>query len=434
MLSLYEILKASKTGIAPDMWTALAGMNWGGADSGHEVKELTGIPPLSFTADGTPLLDYLISGNTVQNGIPTPTNPVDVNGVGVMTENLFDAKRFVDTAVRTNATASLSGNTIILTPIEQDAYVNRVYSRTQSVSPNERNCCISVSPETEYTIFMERARKSYVSFIRSDYSCAYGYLQIPDTWPQEPFTFTTPSDCTYIVIRLGGWVASTSTQIEFPNIMLVEGSEVPSAYIPYSYKIPISSGDVTTNIYLGSTQTTRQIGKYIFDGSSIFTTQRSVYRNNTAFFATTAMAGTGVINRPSMNNYFVVPSSGINPQTLDYACSGFHPSDQFSSYYYLRVPYDVIGMTDSNTNNEFITALNTWLSSLYNSGNPMIAYYALATPETATVNEPLMKIGDYADTVSMEQAGVSIPTLNGQTVVDVETTLKPSQMYIKYQE
>lgn len=34
MLSLYEILKASKTGIAPDMWTALAGMNWGGADSG----------------------------------------------------------------------------------------------------------------------------------------------------------------------------------------------------------------------------------------------------------------------------------------------------------------------------------------------------------------------------------------------------------------
>ena len=33
MLSLYEILKASKTGIAPDMWTALAGKNWGGADS-----------------------------------------------------------------------------------------------------------------------------------------------------------------------------------------------------------------------------------------------------------------------------------------------------------------------------------------------------------------------------------------------------------------
>ncbi len=31
MLSLYEILKASKTGLAPDMWTAIAGANFGGA-------------------------------------------------------------------------------------------------------------------------------------------------------------------------------------------------------------------------------------------------------------------------------------------------------------------------------------------------------------------------------------------------------------------
>ena len=89
MLSLYEILKASKTGIAPDMWTALAGMNWGGADSGHEVKELTGIPPLSFTADGAPLLDYLISGNTVQSGTPTPGSPIQPQETGERTGNLL---------------------------------------------------------------------------------------------------------------------------------------------------------------------------------------------------------------------------------------------------------------------------------------------------------------------------------------------------------
>ena len=82
MLSLYEILKASKTGLAPDMWTALAGMNWSGADSGHEVKELTGIPPLSFTADGTPLLDYTIYGNVGQTGTPTPTTPIQPSECG----------------------------------------------------------------------------------------------------------------------------------------------------------------------------------------------------------------------------------------------------------------------------------------------------------------------------------------------------------------
>ena len=72
MLSLYEILKASKTGIAPDMWTALAGKNWGGTDSGYEVKELTGVPPLSFRADGSPLMAWRISGNTVQSATPHP--------------------------------------------------------------------------------------------------------------------------------------------------------------------------------------------------------------------------------------------------------------------------------------------------------------------------------------------------------------------------
>jgi hypothetical protein len=76
-----------------------------------------------------------------------------------------------------------------------------------------------------------------------------------------------------------------------------------------------------------------------------------------------------------------------------------------------------------------VTAFRQWLSE-----NPVDLYYVLATPETGIVNEPLMKIGDYADTLSMEQAQVSIPTLHGNTVIDVETELKPSEMYIKYQK
>ncbi|HQB53818.1 MAG TPA: hypothetical protein PLX62_13075, partial [Bacteroidales bacterium] len=36
------------------------------------------------------------------------------------------------------------------------------------------------------------------------------------------------------------------------------------------------------------------------------------------------------------------------------------------------------------------------------------------------------------DTLSMEQAGVQIPTANGSNTLDVETTVKPSEIYIKY--
>jgi hypothetical protein len=73
-----------------------------------------------------------------------------------------------------------------------------------------------------------------------------------------------------------------------------------------------------------------------------------------------------------------------------------------------------------------------WLRQQYSAGTPVTVWYVLATEETAVVNEPLMKIGDYADTLSMEQAGVSIPTANGSTTLDVETTVKPSEVYIKY--
>lgn len=79
-MTLWEILKANKTGIAPDMFTMLAAskMN-GGRDRLHE---LSGIPPLSFTAKGKPLTAWSITGNTVQNGTPTPENPVEVQSVG----------------------------------------------------------------------------------------------------------------------------------------------------------------------------------------------------------------------------------------------------------------------------------------------------------------------------------------------------------------
>ena len=48
----------------------------------ERTVELSGIPPLSFTAKGKPLTAWRITGNTVQNGTPTPENPVEVQGVG----------------------------------------------------------------------------------------------------------------------------------------------------------------------------------------------------------------------------------------------------------------------------------------------------------------------------------------------------------------
>lgn len=64
---------------------------WGrGLQGGYKIIEYTGVLPITISANGEVLLDYRIYGNTVQNGTPTPENPIMPSGCGVQTENLWD--------------------------------------------------------------------------------------------------------------------------------------------------------------------------------------------------------------------------------------------------------------------------------------------------------------------------------------------------------
>lgn len=78
-----------------------------------------------------------------------------------------------------------------------------------------------------------------------------------------------------------------------------------------------------------------------------------------------------------------------------------------------------------------IEAWITWLAAQYAAGHPVTVWYVLAEPETAIVNEPLMKIGDYADTISFAQSQVAIPTASGANVLDMTSPVKPSEVYVK---
>ena len=89
-----------------------------------------------------------------------------------------------------------------------------------------------------------------------------------------------------------------------------------------------------------------------------------------------------------------------------------------------------IKTTDYTTVADF----KSYLASQYAAGTPVTVWYVLATDQTGIVNEPLMKIGEYADTLSMEQANVEIPTARGTNTLDVLTDVKPSEIYIKYKE
>lgn len=80
--SFYDLLKYAKTGIAaPDM-TAYDKMR-AVAMGGGAVKTLTGVPPLSFTGNGKPLISWSMLGNGQQSGTPAPDAPIMPQFVGV---------------------------------------------------------------------------------------------------------------------------------------------------------------------------------------------------------------------------------------------------------------------------------------------------------------------------------------------------------------
>lgn len=77
-----------------------------------------------------------------------------------------------------------------------------------------------------------------------------------------------------------------------------------------------------------------------------------------------------------------------------------------------------------------VAGLKEYLAAQYAAGTPVVVWYALAGPETAIVNEPLAKIGDYADELHSEDTTITIQTVSGRNTLTIDTTLQPSSVSI----
>ncbi len=209
-------------------------------------------------------------------------------------------------------------------------------------------------------------------------------------------TVTIDNNTKYIRINM------SMTDNNIDSVMVNRGSTA----LPYEpYVQPTLS-----NIYLGAVQTTRKIKKIVLDGTETWNKELGVM-----FFITSVSMPLTSYGESFCSHYTSQPSyDDVRANNFTFGVS--------------RRPALFIHDERFTTTDE----LQAYLQQQYSAGTPVCVWYILATPTTGIVNEPLRKIGDYADTVSMEQAGVQIPTNRGNTVIDVETTLKPSQMYIKY--
>lgn len=176
------------------------------------------------------------------------------------------------------------------------------------------------------------------------------------------------------------------------------------------YKIPISSANTTTPIYLGEVETTRKIEKLVLTGGE------TIDKADNCFRIPLPLSSGSIPNVVSTHLPYKVGwelrsgATGICTSTTYYG----------SNYKYLLIRCDKIATTTAD--------FKSYLQQQYAAGTPVTVWYVLATPTTGIVNEPIRKIGNYADEVS----GISIPTIAGANTISVGTTLQPSEVTVNY--
>lgn len=367
----------------------------------YKAITITGTSPLTFKGLGLPLKDYCIYGNTVQDGTSTPDNPVDVVGCGARTANLFDGFDYYGVVPSIN-----NGN-------------NADYLAGASTDYIEvDNPLITLSKDESFG-----NARIYI-FLYDDNKTFIGYA-VSNTTEITSRTISNYTSAKFARIRVDSYH-------QYAEQYMLNTGSTALPHEPYGYKLPITVNGTKYPIYLGQVPTTRRINKLVLTGDEGWRVQKNLWHNDTALFAlqqSKAQIGE-MTNRPSVNTHFISVEAGVNPQGQDYVCSGYHPVDVFSNFYYIRLDFATIGITLETTEADAITAFKSYLAAQYAAGTPVTVWYVLAEPETAVVNEPLHKIGDYADTISMAQAGVTIPTVAGANTMTIDTTVKPSEVSI----
>lgn len=212
----------------------------------------------------------------------------------------------------------------------------------------------------------------------------------------------------------------TTITAEFKGNTQQNGTPSPSAHVPVvgvgyldgtAYKIPVEIGLSTQSINLSTISTNRKIKKLVltgdeeiaYPGSNIFRFDITDYLRESS-------------NRPYCTHYVgISPVSGIDD--LGNKRVAFLVSGSGNNYMYIR-----------DNDYTLTTDYKTWLAAQYANGTPVTVYYVLADPVTVTINEPLQKIGDYADSIS----NITLTITAGSTSFGVDTAVKPSEITLNF--
>ena len=324
----------------------------------------------------------VIKGNLSQSGTPTPANPIYPIECGDRTANLYNWQ-----------------------------YMFAYIDSTGKIIENAANILAyaEVEPNTTYTVsadLMATNGNRIAVFDTVPTANLTGSNVISISQGAYLFTITTNNDTKYIA-----WHTNFSDNNRFTKFVqtsMLNTGETALPFEPYGYKLPIKSGSTTTPVYLGEVQSTRQIVKTVLTSSTNVDWAKSSSRNYAWYFTPGAI--------------------GVKAST-PFLCSHGATVTSVSEYVYGTVYCDNtvnLGIFPSTLTT--VNSVKAWLDEQDANGTPVIIWNVLSTSRTTTLNEPLRKIDNYADSVSVS----NIPTTGTAEQFDVDTTLKPSEVQLTY--
>lgn len=343
----------------------------------YREDTLTGTSSISYRGYGIPLKSMKIVGNGQQNGTPSPDNIIMPTFCGVRTANLFD----VSTATSSKYVRDADGT---LRDYEFTSITD--YIDVSGISTLYPQYFTDEIPIGQWAAFYDNAKTFVKGFIRYNREV------------------TVPNNAAYVRLTIDN---------NYINNFTVSPTSL-SNYEPYGYKLPITNAGQTTPVYLGQVQTVRRIRKLVLDGKELWQFFSDTIGSWQFYLNDINLRGVGISS--CMSNIAPYGATATTRQRYDYGC-------------YLVTSGNGVGFQMGGAKDTFtgIASWKSYLAQQYEAGTPVTVWYVLAEPEVAIVNEPLCKIGDYADELIIDP---NITPQTGTNTLTVDTTLSPSSVSI----
>ena len=359
------------------------------------------------------LLDYKIYGNSVQNGTPSPSAPVEIQSVGDKTNNLIEYPYMETTKTTNGITFTDNGDGTIT--VNGTATANAMFN----IISNATKVWEGIQAGETYTLSLETDSNYNGSTSGITYALNYYPLGASGAsyngWMGVAVGASITAKCPADIAGIRSYIYISSGKT-FNNIVLkpkLEKGTEATGYEPYNkYKIPIKvsngTNETTTDIYLD--EPLRKAGSYVdyidFEAGNVVREVKERQVTSTTSFATYTYASS------NFYGFAFTDSNMIKGTRWDGFCS--HLPNKTKVWFSVGNNRIYISLNDiynsATTDNERKVKLKEWLDGLE---TPFIVQFPATLP-----TEPI------------ELPDISI--LKGTNKIEIDTQVQPSSISVTY--